>query len=365
MTELSDIAAKLGMRISAAPTPKPAEEPKPVVSKAPRPGDITVMVGQDGVRTQMMLDARSAMIRRASGDGDADPSHVLLTGPRGLGKTTLAKLTAGITGGRLVETTASAVNDPRVLARKLAELGDNDVLFIDEIHGLKREVQESVLYNAMEDRVIHVKSGDGVDATTVSVALKRFVLIGATTDEGLLEAPFVDRFPLKCSLSYYTDDELCQIVVGAAESMRIKIDGDAAQVLASRSKGTPRIALNLLTHVWSYVVAMNDGTDVPVTPLDVDTALSTVHKIDGLGLDVKDRAVLLALCARRNQGRPMGIENLVACTGIESATVKYEIEPLLLRFGLMVRTSRGRRATKAGYRHVGVTPPVDAGVDVD
>jgi Holliday junction DNA helicase RuvB len=365
MTDLSEIAARLGMRVSAQPKPAPAPEPVEVASKAPRPVDIVEMVGQDTARVQMMLDAQSALTEREHGDPDAMPAHTLLSGPPGTGKTTLAKIIARILGGRLIETTASAVKDVKVLARELAKLRDDDVFFVDEIHGLPRPAQE-LLYTAMEDGTISVQAGEGVDVTVVPVRLNRFMLVGATTIRGKLEGPILDRFGLICELTYYSEKELRTIISGAASKQpgyRCKIDDDAVEMLASRAKGTPRIALSLLKRARTYVFGMNRVTDLPVTCPDVETALQ-LAKIDNLGLEEIERSILRALCAKHNQGRGMSIENIAAVTGLEDDTVK-QIEPLLIRLGLMVRTSRGRKATKEGYEHIGERPPVDAGIAVE
>jgi Holliday junction DNA helicase RuvB len=361
MTELADIAKKLGMRVSATAKPKPAEQAPAVKSKAIRPEDITEMVGQDKVRVQMMLEAQAAMTEREEGSETAMPPHTLLSGPRGTGKTTLAKITASLIGGRLVETTASAVSEVKVLARKLGTLEDNDVLFIDEIHGLPRTAQE-LLYTAMEDGVISVKAGEGADVKTINVQLKRFVLVGATTILGKLEGPMVSRFGLVGKLTYYRDDELLTIITRAAEKRRTKIDDDAASALAVRSKGTPRIALSLLAKCRAYVIGMNRTSDVPITLPDVDSTLA-LHGVDELGLESDERAVLDALCSPVNAGRPMGVKNVAAVTGMDESTVE-QIEPLLLRLALMVRTSRGRKATKSGYVHMKLEPPVDAGIEM-
>lgn len=362
MTDLSDIAAKLGMRVSAQPKPEPAPEPEPVVkSRAMRPEDITEMVGQDRVRVQMMLAAQAAMAEREHGAPDAMPPHTLLSGPRGTGKTTLAKITASLIGGQLVETIASAVNDVPVLARKLATLQDDDVLFIDEIHGLKRPAQE-LLYTAMEDGTISMRTGQGIDVKTVNVQLKRFCLIGATTIQGLLEGPMLDRFGLVGRLVYYSDSELTTIITKRAEKLSTKIDDDAAAMLATRSKGTARIAVRLLDQCRAYVVGMQRTTDVLITVTNVEDVLA-LHEIDALGLESDERDILAALCNPEHNGRAIGIETLSQLTGLEEVTVKA-IEPLLLRLKLMIRTSRGRKATKAAYEHLGIDAPADAGFDV-
>lgn len=368
VTELADIAAKLGMRVSAQPKPEPKPEPKSAaedVSKVSRPTDIVEMVGQDQVRVQVMLGAQAALVEREHGRPDAMPPHTLLSGPPGTGKTTLAKMIAYLLGGRLVETTASAVKEVRVLARELAKLQDDDVLFVDEIHDLPRPAQE-LLYTAMEDGRISMQAGEGADVTVVSVKLKRFVLVGATTIIGKLEGPFLDRFGLIGTLDYYKVDELITIIRNAAakyDDYRCKLDDDAAALLASRAKETPRVALNLLSKARTFTFGMYRTTDMPIMTEAVESTLR-LHRIDSRGLGEDERKVLGAVCARHNQGRGLGVENIASATGLAVDTVK-RIEPLLIRFELMVRTSRGRKGTKDGYRHIGLEPPPDAGIAVE
>jgi Holliday junction DNA helicase RuvB len=361
-TELAEIAAHLGMRVSAAPKPVPESTPQPTVrSKAIRPVDITEMIGQDRVRVQMMLAAQAAMAEREAGNLDAMPPHMLLSGPSGTGKTTLAKILASTIGGQLVETIASAVDDVKTLARELAKLQDNDVFFIDEIHGLHRPPQE-LLYTAMEDGAISMRTGQGVDVKTTRVQLNKFVLVGATTVQGKLEAPMIARFGLVGKLVYYRDDELAQIILNRAEKLSTKIDEDAAILLATRSKGTARIATRLLDQCRGYVVGMQRSTEAVITVEAAEKTLS-LHDIDALGLEMDERDVLAALCNPEHNGRPIGIEPLAQLCGMEEITVK-ELEPLLLRLKLMMRTSRGRKPTKLAYEHLGIDPPADAGFDI-
>lgn len=359
VSELADIAARLGMRVSAQPEQvtkteqdKPEQPATALVSRVSRPRDITTMVGQDTVRVQMRLETKAALTLRRHGKLDAMPAHTLLSGPPGTGKTTLARITAAMLGGRLVETTASAVKDVKVLARELMGLEDDDVLFIDEIHGLSRPAQE-LLYTAMEDGAISARMAEGAEP----VALKRFVLVGATTIQGMLEAPMIARFGLVGTLTYYSEAELTEIILNAAASTddkyECKIDAeDAAPMLAARAKGTPRDALNLLAKVRTFSLAMNDSPDVPINRDDVAEALK-IHKIDSLGLDDDDRSILTALRKRYGQARGMSPEAIAAVTGLAVRTVKSK-ESLLLRLELLTYTDGGRQLTKRGYEHVRV-----------
>ncbi len=357
-SDLTNVAARLGLRVSAK-SPKPAPSPRPVAkSRAVRPEDIAEMVGNDSARVQLMVAARSAMTRREHGEELAMPPHTLLTGPKGTGKTTLAKIMAGLLGGELVEVISSAVKDIRVLGRTLAELTDDSVFFIDEIHALPDAAQE-LLYTAMEDGVISIRAGEGRDVSTRQVQLKRFVLVGATTIQGLINGPMLDRFGLIAHTELSTDEQLTEIIGQVAGKQSLKLDDDAAAVLATRSKGTPRVALNLLSKARDFAFGMAETTDVPITVDDVHQALELAG-LDSLGLDRDERAVLRALCKHATT-RGMGVDNVAAAAGLERETV-WGIEPLLIRLELMVRTPHGRRPTRAGYVHLDIEPPADATV---
>jgi Holliday junction DNA helicase RuvB len=356
---LADTASRLGMRVSPPePRPAPVKTATPK-SRAVRPEDIDEMIGNDSARVQLVLATRAAMTRREHGEPDSMPPHVLLTGPKGTGKTTLAKIMASLMGGELIEVISSAVKDVTVLGRTLAELTDNSVFVIDEIHALPDAAQE-LLYTAMEDGVISIRTGEGRrDAGTARVQLARFVLVGATTIQGLLNGPMLDRFGLIVHTELSTDAQLSEIIAQVARKTGLKLDDDAAAVLAGRSKGTPRVALNLLGKARDYAVGMAGTPDVPITVDDVRQALD-LAQLDALGLDRDERAVLASVC-RHATTRGMSVDNIAAAAGLERATV-FSIEPLLIRLKLMVRTPHGRRPTRAGFAHMDVTPPADATV---
>lgn len=333
-----------------APAPRPA--PDTEVSTAPeRPTSLGDMIGQEKVRAQLMTMLRSAGLR-----GEV-PGHVLLYGPPGLGKTTIGLLVASQAGGRLVTTTASAVNSPQKLARELAALVAGDVLFIDEIHGLSRTTEEA-LYSAMEDRRIEVSSGTGAAARSTVVNLEPFTLVGATTKAGKLSAPLRDRFPFVGALEYYSAEELSRIVSRVARLQDVKIEDEAADSLGRRSRGTPRIALNLFKRVRDYAISSTDcAANVIVTERVVDDCLA-LFEVDTLGLDPTDRLILRALCVDYSGG-PVGVDVLAAATGQDVTTIADGVEPFMLRTGLMRRQSRGRVATKLAYQHLGLRVPAD------
>ena len=311
-----------------------------------RPRHLEDFVGQDVVRGQLSVVLRAATSRGSS------PDHVLLSGPPGLGKTTLAMIIANELGGSLRLTSGPAVQHAGDLAAILSALEEGDVLFIDEIHRLARTAEE-MLYLAMEDYRVDVVVGTGPGATSIPLSLPPFTVVGATTRAGLLPAPLRDRFGFTGHLDYYSARELAQIVTRSAGLLGLEIDAQAAHELASRSRGTPRIANRLLRRVqdWAQVHGTPGVADLASTQ-----AALKVFEVDAMGLDRLDRSVLTALCTRFGGG-PVGLTTLAVSVGEEAETVETVAEPYLVREGLMVRTPRGRAATAAAYTHLGLELP--------
>lgn len=323
-----------------------ADEIERAAEGALRPRRLEDFVGQDVVRGQLSVVLRAATSRGSS------PDHVLLSGPPGLGKTTLAMIIANELGGSLRLTSGPAVQHAGDLAAILSALEEGDVLFIDEIHRLARTAEE-MLYLAMEDYRVDVVVGKGPGATSIPLSLPPFTVVGATTRAGLLPAPLRDRFGFTGHLDYYSARELAQIVTRSAGLLGLEIDAQAAHELASRSRGTPRIANRLLRRVqdWAQVHGTPGVADLPSTQ-----AALKVFEVDALGLDRLDRSVLTALCTRFGGG-PVGLTTLAVSVGEEAETVETVAEPYLVREGLMVRTPRGRAATAAAYTHLGLELP--------
>lgn len=323
-----------------------ADEIERAAEGALRPRHLEDFVGQDVVRGQLSVVLRAATSRGSS------PDHVLLSGPPGLGKTTLAMIIANELGGSLRLTSGPAVQHAGDLAAILSALEEGDVLFIDEIHRLARTAEE-MLYLAMEDYRVDVVVGKGPGATSIPLSLPPFTVVGATTRAGLLPAPLRDRFGFTGHLDYYSASELAQIVTRSAGLLGLEIDAQAAHELASRSRGTPRIANRLLRRVqdWAQVHGTPGVADLASTQ-----AALKVFEVDALGLDRLDRSVLTALCTRFGGG-PVGLTTLAVSVGEEAETVETVAEPYLVREGLMVRTSRGRAATAAAYTHLGLELP--------
>lgn len=314
-----------------------------------RPATIDEFVGQAAVRSQLGLVLEAAVARGVAAD------HVLLSGPPGLGKTTLAMIVASQMGATLRVTSGPAIQHAGDLAAILSSLDEGDVLFIDEIHRLARPAEE-MLYLAMEDFRVDVVVGKGVGATSIPLTLPPFTTVGATTRAGLLPAPLRDRFGFTAYLDFYSDDELRQIVARSATTLRIEVETDAASEIASRSRGTPRIANRLLRRVrdWSEVHGSGRVT------IDAAHRALEMYEVDERGLDRLDRAVLGALCTRF-RGGPVGLSTLAVSVGEEPETVETVAEPFLVREGLMARSPRGRVATDEAWRHLGLTPPTQGG----
>jgi Holliday junction DNA helicase RuvB len=297
-------------------------------------------------------DQLSLVLDAAKGRGAA-PDHVLLSGPPGLGKTTLAMIIAAELGVSLRVTSGPAIQHAGDLAAVLSSLDEGEVLFIDEIHRLARPAEE-LLYVAMEDFRVDVVVGKGAGASAIPLSLPRFTAVGATTRAGLLPAPLRDRFGFTGHLDFYEATDLVRVVTRSAGLLGVDIEPEAASEIASRSRGTPRIANRLLRRVRDWAQVRGDGK----LNLAAARAALEVYEVDPRGLDRLDRAVLTALCTRFGGG-PVGLSTLAITVGEEPETVETVAEPFLVREGLMGRTPRGRVATLETWRHLGLVPPAD------
>jgi Holliday junction DNA helicase RuvB len=318
------------------------------IERALRPKRLADFVGQARVREQLTLLLHSAL-RRGS-----PPDHVLLSGPPGLGKTTIAMIIAAELGVPLRQTSGPAIERSGDLAAVLSTLAAGEVLFIDEIHRLARPAEE-MLYLAMEDFRVDIMVGKGPGATAIPLDVAPFTLVGATTRAGLLPAPLRDRFGFTAHMDFYQPEELSVIVKRSAGLLGVRIEDGGVTELALRSRGTPRIANRLLRRVRDYAEVRADGL---VTREITRTALE-LYEVDELGLDRLDRGVLEAL-VRRFDGGPVGLSTLAVAVAEEAETVEVVAEPFLVRHGLIARTPRGRVATAAGWAHLGLTPPTSA-----
>lgn len=306
-----------------------------------RPKDFSEYVGQDRLKKNLKLAIAAAKKR-------GDPiDHVLLYGPPGLGKTTMASVIAHEMGKSIRVTAGPAIEKAGDLASILTNLSDGDILFIDEIHRLGRTVEE-VLYSAMEDFKLDIMIGKGPAARSVRLDLPKFTVIGATTRTGALSAPLRDRFGHIHRLEFYTPDEIGQVITRAAHILESKIDAEAAAMLSTRARLTPRIANRLLKRVRDYADVNGDGIiDGPTT-----TAALALMEVDELGLDPGDRNLLISIIDNYGDN-PVGLNTIAALTGDESTTIEDFYEPYLLQIGFIERTPRGRRVTAKGYKHVG------------
>lgn len=312
-----------------------------------RPHALDEYVGQEKVKENLKIYIEAAKKRHESLD------HVLLYGPPGLGKTTLAGIVANEMGVQIRVTSGPAIEKPGDLAALLTSLNDGDILFIDEIHRLSRSIEE-VLYPAMEDFALDIIIGKGPSARSIRLDLKKFTLIGATTRAGQLSAPLRDRFGVILRLELYSPEELSRIVQRSAGILNIEAEKDGALEIASRSRGTPRIANRLLKRARDYAQVMAEGV---ITVEAAQKALERME-IDELGLDLVDRNLLRAMIENYNGG-PVGLDTIAALIGEEAVTIEDVYEPYLMQLGFLMRTPRGRKVTPAGYRHLGFNPVVD------
>ena len=308
-----------------------------------RPQLLSEYIGQERIKSTLKIFIDAAKSRKEPLD------HVLFYGPPGLGKTTLCGIIANEMGVNMKVTSGPAIEKPGEIAAILNGLSEGDVLFVDEIHRLNRQVEE-VLYPAMEDYAIDIMLGKDSSARSIRLELPKFTLVGATTRAGLLTAPLRDRFGIIQKMDFYTPAELKTIVMRSADVMQVKIEEEGAFEIARRSRGTPRLANRLLKRVRDFAQVKYDGV---ITKAVADFALDILD-VDKLGLDNNDRAILNAMI-QKFSGGPVGLETLAACLGADAGTLEDVYEPYLLMNGLINRTPRGRVATEAAYHHLGLS----------
>ena len=344
--QIDDFAPAPDKRMVSAVPETPQEE---AIERALRPKLLDEYVGQVKVREQLEIFISAAKMRGEPLD------HVLLFGPPGLGKTTLSHIIAAELGVNLRQTSGPVLEKPKDLAALLTNLEKNDVLFIDEIHRLSPVVEE-ILYPALEDYQIDIMIGEGPAARSIKLDLQPFTLVGATTRAGMLTNPLRDRFGIVSRLEFYTPEELARIVKRSAGLLKSPMDDAGGFEIARRSRGTPRIANRLLRRVRDYADVKGSGR--------IDQAIAqkalTMLDVDPEGFDLMDRKLLEAVI-HRFDGGPVGLDNIAASIGEERDTIEDVIEPYLIQQGYLQRTPRGRMATLAAFRHLGVTPPTTFG----
>jgi holliday junction DNA helicase RuvB len=319
-----------------------ASESDLAFESALRPASLEEFIGQAKVKQQLDLLLKAAALQKRS------PDHILLAGPPGLGKTTLAMIVANEIGSGLRMTSGPTIQHAGDLAAVLSSLSAGEVLFIDEIHRMARPAEE-LLYMAMEDFRVDVMVGKGAGASSISLELEPFTLVGATTRSGMLPNPLRDRFGYTANLEFYESDELRSVLTRAAEKLGLSTSTSAVELIASRSRGTPRIANRLLRRVRDFALvdgAASIGDELAKAALEV-------YEVDSLGLDRLDKQVLLALI-QKFEGRPVGLSTLAVALGEEPDTIESVVEPYLLREGLIERTPKGRQATALAHRHLGL-----------
>lgn len=330
-----------------------ADDSERIAEQVLRPKSLNEFVGQSRVKDQLDLLLSAARQRSAVSD------HILFSGPPGLGKTTLAMIVATEMDTPIRITSGPAIQHAGDLASILSSLVEGEILFLDEIHRMSRPAEE-MLYMAMEDFRVDVIVGKGAGATSIPLEMPHFTLVGATTRAGLLPSPLRDRFGFTAQLDFYETEELSQIIRRSAELLAIRIDKDSVIEIASRSRGTPRVANRLLRRVRDYAQVNSEK----VIKLNHAQSALKIYEVDEVGLDRLDKSVLSVLVKNFNGG-PVGVSTLAMAVGEEIETIESLAEPFLVRMGFIARTPRGRVATAAGWAHLGIKPPLSAHIGTD